>query len=462
MNFLSKHFWPVLLFLPLAIPAQKKVVLEKIRFQSFNTPLRIHIQKEEVKKSIAVQLNQTLLKYQHLPLADTSTIETELLSEMAQIRAVKPEFTSTDTTQLHLYIDFFEAPPAPFFAIPENSPPDSDIIKRAVTIFIVNAWLVNGYKKIVFSENVNIIVSQAETPGMGTYYGRGIQYGDLTITPKSFIDLLKSTANLLFDPNNNMAQVEIKILPAFLADNYILPKTVKLPRIYVSSKKGVSNYRYQQKSELIRQAEPVYEEIMLKGKKPETYPEQLTNAIKNTAHFASSDFVFLRQECRDVARDKNYLIKLTTQVDPENLSFGMDKNLLFTHFLPGPFHCLLLEKDTVAIFEIAKNQPDPDKKIYPGLISNGFDSVLYKIPNTRIQEWPIEYQYVISGKLNNKPFRIKCSGGKSTVKEFFFNEELVCIAQGKFMPEKFVIFDASLSPEILNQLFFIGFNRFLE
>ena len=51
---------------------------------------------------------------------------------------------------------------------------------------------------------------------------------------------------------------------------------------------------------------------------------------------------------------------------------------------------------------------------------------------------------------------------RNTIKEIFLDKKLVCIAQGKFSIEKFVVFDASLSTELLNQLFMIGFNRFFE
>lgn len=48
------------------------------------------------------------------------------------------------------------------------------------------------------------------------------------------------------------------------------------------------------------------------------------------------------------------------------------------------------------------------------------------------------------------------------VKEIFLDNTLVRIMQGKFSSKKFVLFDASLSPELLNRLFMIGFNRFFE
>ena len=72
------------------------------------------------------------------------------------------------------------------------------------------------------------------------------------------------------------------------------------------------------------------------------------------------------------------------------------------------------------------------------------------------------YDYIASGKMGDLDFEIKCSGFRNTIKEIYLDKKLICIAQGKYSPEKFVIFDASLSPEMLNRLFMIGFNRFFE
>jgi hypothetical protein len=51
---------------------------------------------------------------------------------------------------------------------------------------------------------------------------------------------------------------------------------------------------------MIRMGEPVYEEILLKGKKRTNTRMILQPPLKNANHYASSDFVFLREECRDV------------------------------------------------------------------------------------------------------------------------------------------------------------------
>jgi hypothetical protein len=75
---------------------------------------------------------------------------------------------------------------------------------------------------------------------------------------------------------------------------------------------------------------------------------------------------------------------------------------------------------------------------------------------------PFVYAYLVKGQIGKHRFSIKCSGFGNTVKEIYLDDTLICIAQGKFSPEKFVFFDASLSPELFNQLLMIGFNPFFE
>lgn len=459
---LRKIILPLLLvFCIQAIFAQKKIVLEKIRVQSFNVPLTTYLQNEEIKKTIASQLNQILLKHLLMPLADTGSLAVELIPNTSTIDLVKPDFTDPDTSRLHLYIDMLEAFPGRFFTSADTYTADPDMKKRAGTVFVLLARIFGSDKKTIFYEKLNVVVSPAETPGMGFLRGKGIQFGDLAITPKSFTEFVKTAANILFDPHNAMELVEMKVLPAFMADNYILPKTIGQPRIFVSTTKNFSAYNYQGKKEIISITEPVYEEIMIKGKKTEKYPDDITKAIKATEHFAGSDFVFLRQECRDVARDKNYLLKLTTQVDPVNMPEG--KEFLFTNFLQGNFHYLFFEKDTLARFTIMKNIAEGINRVFPNHISNGFDSSsIFRFPTSFQENWMLAYDYVVNGLIGSHQFSIKCSGARNTIKEIFLDKKLVCIAQGKFSIEKFVVFDASLSTELLNQLFMIGFNRFFE
>ena len=426
-----------------------------------------YLQNSEIKKIVASELNHTLILNQQLSLNDTSSLNVEMLNSAGEANKPLPSFTETDTTKLHLYINLFENNPVDFFANLENSPADTTLLHRAKSIFILEAWLFKSDKINCFHEILNIIINASENPGMGIPYGSIFQYGDatqnyqLSLTPKGFTEMLKSATNLLFNPRNELAMVEMRAAPVYFADNYFQPKTYNQSKIYVSTSKQISSFSYMNQIELIRLGEAVYEEIKIKAKKAEKYPDDLTNVIKNTNNYSSSDYVFLRQEARDVVRDKSYLLKLTTQVDPKIIEFQSPK-LLFTHFLPGNFHYLFLEKDTLAKFSISKNVVSTRININSDRISNGYDSTAIFSFNSGSKNVQISHAYVVTGKIGLYTFQIKCSDFHNSIKEIYLDEKLVCIAQGKFTLEKFVIFNASLSTELLIQLFIIGFNPFFE
>jgi hypothetical protein len=443
-----------------AVFAQKKIVFEKLRCFSSNGPVMQYLQEPAVIRTMLSQLNGTLSKHMNLSLTDTAKLKIEFLDFNYVVNPVRPEFTDPDSSTLHLYLDLLEMDPFYFFRSAKNDPSDSIMEKKVRTVFGVEAWMVNSNKKLYYNETLNVVITEGDTPGMGMLYNDGIRLSDLTVLPKVFTAFVKSATDILFDPKNEMAIVEIKLQPAFLADNYILPKTLNQPRTYVATKKDFSSYHLNGKTEMIRVGEPVYEEIVIKGKKAQVYPGDLIAAIMKTPNMSKSDYVFLRQDARDVIRDKNYLIKLAVQMDPAIIRLG-DEAHMFTNFLSGDFHYLFNDADTLAKFTIQKKIIG-NNEVSPSLIGNGYDTVsFYRVKNITRTNWKLGYDYLVTGRIGNKPFTIKC-GPMNLTKEIFLEDKLVCIAQGKFTIEKFVLFDASLSPELLNQLFMIGFNRFFE
>ena len=119
--------------------------------------------------------------------------------------------------------------------------------------------------------------------------------------------------------------------------------------------------------------EQLFDEIWVKRKLVDSSASPLLlKKIKETGNSASSDFIYLRQECRDVYQDKNYTIKIATEIDP--YSTASSKKELFSDYLSGEVHLMLEGKDTVAIFGINKNVGDPYKQVYLDKTTNGMDS----------------------------------------------------------------------------------------
>lgn len=439
--------------------AQKKIILEKMRCLSAVGPTMSYLKDAGIKRTIASHLNRTFERSGFPSLADTSTLANiEFPSRLADLNGGDVSFNDKDTSLFHLYLDLFETLPGSYFAPAERLlSVDTNMQTRAKTVFLLRAYIFRSDKKQVFGEELNVVITNAESVGMGVPYSTRL--GKLFLTPKAFTEMFRAATGILFDPKNELTLIEIKASPAFMVDDYILPQTTNKPRTFVTTNKSIGSYVYQGQNEMIRLGVAEYEEIILKGKKAQSYNDDFVSVVKSRPNYASSDFVFLRQVCRDVVRDKNYLVKLCVQVDPATV---LPEPYTFTNFLPLDFHYLFLENDTLARFTIQTNKFDETKKIVPAKVFNGVDSSSFFTIAPALQPEPVRYEYIVKGTIAQRKFTVKCSGNGNTVKEIFIDDKLVCIAQGKFNPEKFVVFDASLSSDILNPLLMIGFNRFFE
>lgn len=439
--------------------AQKKVILEKMRCISSVGATMSYLKDAGIKKAIASQLNQTLLQSGFPALADTNTLNNiEFPGRIWDLNSNDVSFRDNDTANFHLYIDLYESLPSANFSLGSKfAGADEGMLSRMKSVFVWKAYIFRADKKQVFGEELNVVISTAASVGMGVPYHSRL--GQVSLTPKGFVEMFGKSTGILFDPKNELTVIELKAPQPFMVEDYIFPKIQNQPRVFVTTNKDISYYSYNNAKEMMRLGMAEYEEIILKGKKAQQYDERFVEMIRNRNNYNASDFVFLRQVCRDVLRDKNYLIKFCVQVDPATI---LPEPYTFTNFLPLDFHYLFQENDTLARFTIQTNITDETKKLYPAKISNGIDSSSFFTISPVLQPYPVRYDYIVKGAIAQKPFTIKCSGNGNMVKEIYLGDQLVCIAQGKFSPEKFVVFDASLSSEILNPLLMIGFNRFFE
>ncbi|MEN9685821.1 MAG: hypothetical protein RLZZ28_1607, partial [Bacteroidota bacterium] len=374
MNALKSKLLVLALFHWLLALTQPLTKFQQLRCFSATGPVMAYWQHAAVQKTFLSDLSRTLQQFQLPALSDTVSLKVEYLAAGAKIDKVKPAITGPEESgSYQLFLDMYEVEAAYFFKYADKEMADSAMMKRTRSVFIIEATLFKNGEGQVFNEILNIALSNSQTPGMGSLYGNAVFVKSISTTPIGFTEMLKAATRILFDPKNDLAMVEIKVPPAFLSDNYIQPLIHQQPRIFVTENKGIASFQLQQQTEMIRFGMPIYQEIKIKGKKPEKYPDTLEMAIKNSTNYEGSDFVFLHQECRDVVRDKNYGLTLTTQINPD---IAIPGEGLFTHFLPGPYNWLFLEKDTVAVFSIDKwvISSKNSQILYPDKISNGFDT----------------------------------------------------------------------------------------
>lgn len=436
-----------------ALTAQKKIVLQSIHCKSTLGPVMNYLLLPVTSQSFLSQLNHASLKYLDMPLSDTSKLPLQILQ--AESKPIDPFITvsAADTNSLHLYLTILEHTPYTFYALGKIEMPDSSTLKRIKSIFQFTALLVNHKKEVVLDKAIGISVSPGETQGIG------IVSQNLLITQKGFTEISRIATQLLMQPSDDTEMLEIKAPSVFLRDDFLPFISATQHKTQVTLKKEMASFMYQDQSELWRAGEAVFEKIVFSGRNATKISNEIRKSILKTEDAVSSEFVFLRQEFRDVVRDKNYLLQLLFQISGAALTNSpADPSNRF------PLHnmnYLLQDQDTVAAFSVATQSKDRLIHVYPNRIWNGYDTATTAVMGLMNQKIALNDDYLIQGTIRDSSFTIRCTG-RNTLKEFLINDRLVCIAQGKFMPERFVHFDASLSPELLNQLFMIGFARFFE
>jgi hypothetical protein len=434
------------------LPAQNKVVVEAIRSFSMFGPSMYYLEDTAVQSSIKNKLSILLNKNYNLLLSNQSLpIENYTSTEALKNNTIK--FSISDTSTWHLFVEVYEYDPTSFLTGSSLEASDSAIILRASSIFQISCILSNGLQEIISNETVFTAISNIETAGFG------IRPKNIFLTKKSFASVLQVGLQMALNPDNETLVADIKAPAVYYADNFMMGYLKNGSKILVNKVKDSWSYTIVGSQELLRMGEQLFDEIWVKRKLLDsTASPLLLKKIKETGNTASSDFIYLRQECRDVYQDKNYTIKIATEIDP--YSTASSEKELFSNYLSGEVHLMLEGKDTAAIFTITKNKGDPYKRIYLDETTNGMDSSsIAKVSN---KEFPFQvtYDYQLTGKIRGERFTIQ-SFWNHEMKEMYLNNRLVGIVKGKTDPENFIIVDDSSNASIMKELLLIAYNKFL-
>jgi hypothetical protein len=434
------------------LPAQNKVVVEAIRSFSMFGPSMYYLEDTAVQSSIKNKLSILLNKNYNLLLSNQSLpIENYTSTEALKNNTIK--FSISDTSTWHLFVEVYEYDPTSFLTGSSLEASDSAIILRASSIFQISCILSNGLQEIISNQTVFTAISNIETAGFG------IRPKNIFLTKKSFASVLQVGLQMALNPDNETLVADIKAPAVYYADNFMMGYLKNGSKILVNKVKDSWSYTIVGSQELLRMGEQLFDEIWVKRKLLDsTASPLLLKKIKETGNTASSDFIYLRQECRDVYQDKNYTIKIATEIDP--YSTASSEKELFSNYLSGEVHLMLEGKDTAAIFTITKNKGDPYKRIYLDETTNGMDSSsIAKVSN---KEFPFQvtYDYQLTGKIRGERFTIQ-SFWNHEMKEMYLNNRLVGIVKGKTDPENFIIVDDSSNASIMKELLLIAYNKFL-
>ena len=434
------------------LPAQNKVVVEAIRSFSMFGPSMYYLEDTAVQSSIKSKLSILLNKYYKLSFSNQS-LPIENYTSTEALKNNVGKFSGSDTSTWHLFVEVYEYDPISFLTESALEAPDSTIISAASSIFQISCILTNGLQEIISNQSVFAAISNTETAGFG------IRPKNIFLTKKSFASVIQVGLQMALNPDNETLVADIKAPAVYYADNFMMGYLKNGSKILVNKVKDSWSYTIVGSQELLRMGEQLFDEIWVKRKLLDsTASPLLLKKIKETGNTASSDFIYLRQECRDVYQDKNYTIKIATEIDP--YSTASSEKELFSNYLSGEVHLMLEGKDTAAIFTITKNKGDPYKRIYLDETTNGMDSSsIAKVSN---KEFPFQvtYDYQLTGKIRGERFTIQ-SFWNHEMKEMYLNNRLVGIVKGKTDPENFIIVDDSSNASIMKELLLIAYNKFL-
>lgn len=328
--------------------------------------------------------------------------------------------------------------------------------KRNICIYQLNAKVIRTDESVVMEKHLFVLLARPENS-----YIIGFEHPLYNLAPSGFSKLLKTCLPILMDSNNESELIQISAFPSYVPDNFIQSEIEDKTKSITIINKNIVQFSSKTGLQSLRFQEPGFEPILLKGKKITPISAALQTAIRAEK---TKDYIFLWEEGRDVYANKNYkLVTVATAADdPAYTGSSLwinRKTGLPLDFLKGDFHSLLQDNDTIAHFSIQSQVSDTSKKVLFNQLLNIKDNSIFYISKNNSATSHI-YHYVLKGSFKNTTFKILISGisGSSSIKEIYYNDRLVCVAQGVLYPEVISLIEPDLAPEILNPLLLISFS----
>jgi len=400
---------------------------------------------EIVQKEFTKDIDSLLLKKLGLKLEKNTLIAFKKKSNNNQSENV----TNIIINEPQLNIDLIEYTTAEYIRQFDLDILDTLFVKEVKSVLRLLVNIKRAKEAPIFNSAIDIFIKVGITNGMG------IVAHNLPFSSKGFTEVLKKSMAILLDSTKTDAQIEVKAARVFIRDNFILDKLIDKPRVQVTSKNNISKFSYNNQQQIIRWGEQLYQNIILTGKNKTALPDSVLTAIKKEVTADNDNKLILIQDARDVVLDNNYLMSIIAYLDFDFI--GNQK----VKIIKGSFNTLTLNKDTVARFSIENAVIDTSKKIFTQQITNGVDNKLNFTIDSSGRTLSLAQDYVIKGKIWNQSFKI-CISGERYLKEFYLEDQLVCVANGDKALERFVVLDESISNSLLNALLMIGFNSYLQ
>ncbi|MBA4259845.1 MAG: hypothetical protein C0446_11830 [Chitinophaga sp.] len=431
------------------VVAQSQKIIQPGNFQciSLHGPLMYYWNNPTIVEQFRQDLNQQLLAKKGYSLG-TNQIQFSLLKNIKEFNSSKKNTTSSPI--IHLKLAEY---PASLYL--KQFYPDllKDSSQQSIqSVLIVELSIQTNSSSELLNRSLEVFIKKSNAIGFG------IPFNNLHLSAKGFSELMKKSVEIILDSTNESEQIELKASPPFMGDNFIIGTITNLPRIAIESKGLFSKYVFNGKTELIRWDEQRYQEITLRGKnKTILAPLLYSSFIAMEKENPQAVFVFLMQEARNIVLNKNYLLVIPARVSA-NTNIRIT-NMPIVEPLKGNHNFMIHDKDTIAQFNIETDQLDSTKKIYPFLSSNGIDSNSLTRINDLNNVVNFSSLYSLKGKIRNQPFKIVVN---EFFREIYLNNERIGLIGGMQQPERMVIFDSTLSNDLINELILLSYNRFLQ
>ncbi len=400
---------------------------------------------ETVKTAFTKDIDSLLVEKLGFKLLNNTIITFKETKDKNQSQNVR----NNSANELELNIDIIEYTTAIYIKEFDLDILDTLFVKEVKSVLRLLVNIKRAKETPIFNSAIAIFIKNGSTNGIG------IAAQNLNISSKGFTEVLKKSMAILLDSTKTDAQIEVKAARVFIRDNFILDKIIDKPRIQVNSKNNISKFIYNSQQQIIRWGEQLYQNIILTGKNKTALPDSVIMAIKKEVNDGNENKLILIQDARDVVLDKNYQMSVIAYLDFDFMGKQQIK------IIKGNFNTLTLNKDTIARFSMGNEVVDTSKKVFTQQVTNGVDNKLNFTIDAAGRSLSLLQDYVISGKILNQPFKI-CISGERYLKEFYLNDQLVCVANGDKALERFAILDESISSNLLTILFMIGFNSYLQ
>ncbi len=425
--------------------AQKVIYPGDFRCISLNGPMMNYWNSEAVKTVFTKDLDSLLVEKLGFKLINNTDIAFKEIKDKNQSQNVRNSIAN----EHELNIDLIEYPTVIYLREFDLAVLDTLFVKEVKSVLRIIVNIKRAKETPIFNSAIDIFIKDGITNGIG------IVAQNLPFSSKGFTEVLKKSMAILLDSTKTDAQIEVKAARVFVRDNFILDKIIDKPRVQVNSKNNICKFSYKNQQQIIRWGEQLYQKIILTGKNKTALPDSVLIALKKEVAADNENKFILIQDARDVVLDNNYLISFVAFAETDFIGNQQ------INIIKGNFNTVTLNKDTIARFSVEKAIIDTSKKIFAQQVTNGVDNKLNFTIDSSGRTMSVLQDYVISGIIWNQSFTI-CISGERYLKEFYLNDQLVCVANGNKVLERFVILDESIANRLINALLLIGFNSYLQ